>query len=128
MKTHISFLIYLSLLVLLSCEKEEPATSEDCVYYAYVRDFTTLDNCGFLFELENGEYIQGVWRWGFCGTPPLPEGALEDPLWGFQYEDGARLKIGFTYTNNYSSSCMKGRTAIITCIENIDEKPAEDKK
>ena len=118
-KLYLFILISLTFVTLLSCEKEA-LLSEDCSYYATVEDHTDLDGCGYLFKLDNGEYLVPVWRWGFCGTPPLPKEVTEDPLWNYNYTNGERVRIGFTYANG-SSICMKGNTAYITCIESLEE-------
>ena len=110
---------------LWSCESEAVEADKSCVYNATVEDLSGLDGCGYLFKLENGDYLEPVWRWGFCGTPPLPEGATEDPLWDFQFEDGRKVRLGFEHTNDYGSICMKGKTVIITCLETIDDDSPE---
>lgn len=109
-----------------ACDTEEILLSEECLHSAVGEDHSGLDGCGYLLKLSNGEYLQPVWRWGWCGTPPLPEGYHEDPLKDFQFEDGKKVRIGFEYTNDYGSICMKGKMAIIKCIEEVpDEEPAE---
>lgn len=105
-----------------SCEWEKIEPIQSCLYSAVVEDHSDLDGCGYLFKLENGEYLEPVWRWGWCATPPLPEGYESDPLKDFRYEHGKKVKIGFEYTNDYgSSTCMKGKMVIITCIEDLGE-------
>ncbi|MBK6263961.1 hypothetical protein JKA74_02840 [Marivirga sp. S37H4] len=115
----------LFLISIWACEPESAYISKDCVYVATVEDLTGLDGCGYLFKLENGDYLEPVWRWGFCGTPPLPEGATEDSLWNFNYKAGQRVRLGFEPANDVGSICMKGKPVIITCLEIIDEAPVE---
>ncbi|WP_157493964.1 hypothetical protein [Fulvivirga imtechensis] len=124
-KTYHFIIVAFVTLGLWSCESEAIEVNKSCTYNATIKDLSGLDGCGYLFMLENGDYLEPVWRWGFCGTPPLPEGATEDPLWDFQFEDGKKLRLGFEYTNNYGSSCMKGKTVIITCLETIDDDSPE---
>lgn len=119
------YILMLFLFLLSGCEDEKISISEECTYNAVVEDFSGLDGCGYLFKLDNGEYLQPYWRWGFCGTPPFPEGATEDPLWDFEYKAGKRVRIGFQYAD-HANICMKGRVAIITCLETIDEPPADE--
>lgn len=121
------YLIAIILIVLLTsgCDHDTVDPSKDCAYHAVVVDMTTLDGCGYMFRLDNGKYLQPVWRWGFCGTPPLPEGAEDDPLWNFRYEAGKQVMIGFEYTNEYANACMMGRTVIVTCLEPTGEEGAE---
>ena len=123
-KYHLT-IVALVLVGLWGCESEAIETDKSCAYNATVEDLSGLDGCGYLFKLENGDYLEPVWRWGFCGTPPLPEGATEDPLWDFQFEDGKKVRLGFEQTNDYASSCMKGKMVIITCLEIIDNDSAE---
>lgn len=122
-----SLLAGLVLLIgLAGCEPESANISKDCIYTATVEDLTGLDGCGFLFKLDNGDYLEPVWRWSFvCGTPPFPEGATEDPLWDFNYKDGQRVRLGFEPANDTGSFCMKGKMVYITCLEVIDEAPVE---
>jgi hypothetical protein len=109
-----------------ACDSEEVILSQECLHSAVVEDLSGLDGCGYLFKLSNGEYLQPVAPLGWCATPPLPEGYYEDPLRNFQFEEGKRVRIGFEYTNDYSSACMKGKMVFIKCIEEIPvEEPAE---
>ncbi|PTB97025.1 hypothetical protein C9994_04665 [Marivirga lumbricoides] len=126
MKPLKSFVVAIMLITgFVACESESAHISKDCIYTATVEDLSGLDGCGFLFKLDNGDYLEPVWRWGFCGTPPLPEGATEDPLWDFNYVDGQRVRLGFEPANDVGSICMKGKPVIITCLEVIDEAPVE---
>lgn len=102
-----------------SCETEAVEIADDCVYNAVVEDFTGLDGCGYLFKLDNGDYLEPVWTWR-CGTPPVSEDAEENPLMGFQFEHGKRVRIGFNETNDFGSICMKGKMVFITCVEELD--------
>lgn len=90
---------------------------KSCSTFATVRDLTGLDGCGFVFELEDGTRLEPV-RTLFCGTPPLPKEATEDPLYGFEFVDGKRVKISYEETGDMSI-CMVGPTVKITCIKEI---------
>lgn len=127
MKQTVFFLLTssIALLNLWSCNDEQVEPEPSCALNAVVEDHSGLDGCGFLFKLDNGEYLEPIWRWGFCGTPPLPEAAAEDPLWNFDFEDGQQVRIGFEVANQYGTSCMKGMPVIITCLEHLERSPAE---
>jgi hypothetical protein len=123
------YLVHLLSLVLVSllwsCDTERIEPLQECVNNAVVEDFTGLDGCGYLFKLSNGEYLEPVRPVLYCGTPPIPDEVTNDPLWGFQFEHGKKVRIGFEYTNEYGSICMKGRTVVITCIETLENEVPE---
>lgn len=112
--------ILLASTYLLSCESE---TYEfypgSCGTLATVEDWSELDGCGYLFRLDNGEYLEGFMPL-ICGTPPLPEEYLNNPLREFVFEHGKRVRIDYELAEA-ASICMKGSMATITCIEEIDE-------
>lgn len=84
---------------------------------ATVRDLTGLDGCGYVFELEDGTRLQ-PYMIGYCGTPPLPKEVTEDPLYGFDWVDGKRVKIGYESTKALSA-CMNGIVVKVTCLEEM---------
>jgi len=90
---------------------------DSCSVPAIVRDLTNLDGCGFVFELNDGTRLIPVWEWGRCGTPPLPQGATEDPLYNFEYWDGRAVLIEYIERNDFATVCMAGKTVKITCIK-----------
>jgi hypothetical protein len=89
-----------------------------CTIHATVKDLTGLDGCGFVFELEDGSRIEPIRPSLFCGTPPLPKEITENPLYGFEFIDGKRVKISFEETGS-PSICMVGLVVKVTCIEEI---------
>lgn len=95
---------------------ESSVEPEACNTPATVRDLTGLDGCGWVFELEDGTKLIPHWQWGFCGTPPLPEGMAEDPLFQFEYVDGKTVFIDYTILTDMSTACMAGPVAKISCI------------
>lgn len=103
----------------ISCEDPEIATS-DCGTHAVVEDWTELDGCGFLFKLDNGEYLEPIIVW-YCGTPPISEDQLNDPLKNFTLSDGQHVMINYEINEDFGSICMKGTMANITCISEIPE-------
>ena len=110
-------LIGIVILSLISCKKEEVIEKAGCVTPATVLDLTGLDGCGFVFELEDGTRLEPL-RLYYCGTPPLAKEVIEDPLYGFVFETGKKVKIGYEVIDS-PSICMAGPTVKITCIEEI---------
>jgi hypothetical protein len=113
--------IFILLASCWACEQEYTQSSQDCTYTATVVDLSGTDGCGFVFKLDNGDYLEPVWQWGWCGTSPSPEGATDDPLWGFNYVDGQRVRLGFEAAEQGGSICMVGEQVLITCVEVIGE-------
>ncbi len=68
-----------------------------------VRDFTGLDGCGLLIELENGTFLQAF--------EIIPD---------FQLEEGQEVKITYSPMKEVGSTCMKGEIVKITKIEKIN--------
>ncbi|MGJ3235251.1 hypothetical protein [Marivirga sp.] len=113
------------MLSILACQPEDSKISQDCTYTATVVDLEGLDGCGFVFQLDNGDYLEPVWRWGWCGTPPLPKEATEDPLYDFTFVAGQRVRLGFEAAEEMGSICMAGKPVYITCLEVIGEVAVE---
>ena len=114
----LSYFLFLIPILLFGCNDDLDPNAE-CIYNGIIEDQSGMDGCGFLIKADNGEYLLPVWRWGWCGTPPMPEGYYEDPLVNFSMEDGRRIRFGFIETDEYSNVCMMGRPVIITCIEEL---------
>ena len=85
---------------------------------ATVRDLRGLDGCGFVFELADGKRLE-PFRMFYCGTPPIPQEQIQDPLINFEFVDGKQVKIGYEVMENQASICMVGSIVKITCIEEL---------
>lgn len=116
-------LLLLLVIVLCSCEAEKLEPQQEsvasCAYTGTIEDHTGLDGCGYLIRLDNGNYLEPVRRF-FCGTPPLPEDAANDPLMNFEFEHGKRVTLNYEVTEEFGSICMKGELVIVTCIEEVN--------
>jgi hypothetical protein len=110
-------LILLVILGVSSCKKEEEIKKIGCTAPATILDLTGLDGCGFVFELEDGTRLEPL-RLFYCGTPPLSKEMTEDPLFGFTFEAGKKVKIGYELSASVSI-CMVGPVVKITCLEEI---------
>lgn len=121
----ITFFVFTFLLI--ACTDEDEATKRDCHANtpATIKDLTGLDGCGFVFELEDGTRLEPI-RTFRCGTPPITEEQLYDPLQNFVFQDGKKVFIEYVNTQAVSV-CMVGQTVIITCIKEVamqDKNPA----
>jgi len=103
----------------------DTANISDCTTPATVRNLAGLDGCGWVFELEDGTKLEAYWQWGWCGTPPLPAGATEDPLYNFEYVEGKKVLISYEDVTDVASTCMVGSVVKINCIEEVDSFPEE---
>jgi hypothetical protein len=108
----------LSVIGFSQCNDEVTIEKDTCSTPAIVRDKTGLDGCGFVFELNDGTYLQPVII-AFCGTEPFSNANTEDPLASFQLVDGKHVYIDFEEVSAMSG-CMNGKSVRITCIS---EKP-----
>jgi len=115
------FILSVLLILIIAC-KHDDVKPNDCQITATVKDLRGLDGCGFVFVLADGKVLEPYWQWGFCGTPPLPEGMKEDPLYNFQYADGKQIKISYELVKDAFSICMTGEMAKITCITEIEPR------
>lgn len=113
-------LLFVSVIV-FSCADEDIDKKEGCSTPATVKDLTGLDGCGFVFELEDGTRLEPQ-RILFCGTPPLPKEAIEDPLYNFEFVDGKKVLIDYEELKEYGSYCMVGPIVKITCISEINSQ------
>ena len=74
-----------------------------CNLNGTVKDYTGLDGCGYLIELDNG--------------PRLEPAIVHDSI---KFYDGQRVRLSYTERNDMVSICMAGVIAEITCIEEIE--------
>lgn len=114
-------LLFLCIIIftLSACKKEEVKKSNAaCNTLATVRDLRGLDGCGFVFELADGKRLEPQILY-YCGTPPLPKEATENPLTGFDFVEGKKVKIGYEILESQASICMVGDVVKITCLEEI---------
>ena len=77
---------------------------QECVHTGTVRDYTGLDGCHFIIELDSGPKLEPV---------RLP--------YSFEFYDGQRVAVGYQPLLDAASICMVGILADITCIREIPE-------
>ena len=73
-----------------------------CELTGTVKDYTGLDGCSYIIELDIGEKIEPV----LIDTP-------------FVFRDNQRVKLSYRELTEGASICMVGKLAEITCIEEI---------
>jgi hypothetical protein len=49
----------------------------------------------------------------------LPKEVTENPLTGFDFAEGKKVKIGYEILESQASICMVGDVVKITCLEEI---------
>lgn len=99
-------------------------TKLTCGTFATVLDLRGLDGCGFVFELADGKRLEPQLLY-FCGTPPLPKEATENPLSSFVFVDGKKVTIGYEVLENQTSICKVGPMVKIMCIEEVKASTKE---
>jgi hypothetical protein len=116
----ITFFLLLLSSLFYQCDNQNMG---DCSVPATVRDLTGLDGCGFVLELTDGTKLlpQQIIR---CGTPPQTKEMNDDPLLGFEFIDGKKVRISYEKING-QSICMAGPMVKITCIEEVTSIPEE---
>jgi hypothetical protein len=114
---NIAILLFVSLL-LTNCDNES-VPSKECATLATLRDYSSLDGCGYVFELNDGTILLPYYSGIFCGTPPLPKEVTDDPLFNYNFVDGKKVLIGYIETQGLATACMAGKTVKITCIKDV---------
>ncbi len=95
-------LIFVLLLALaFGCKVKPGAKGGSCEVMGTVKDFTGLDGCGLLIELENGQLLNPV---------TLPEGVV--------LEDKQAIRFGYKKVDDMMGTCMREQAFVqVTCLE-----------
>jgi hypothetical protein len=115
----ITFILF-GVLLLSSCsildskdDEKEESSSGKCEIKATVRDFTGLDGCGKMLELEDGKKLIPFLE---CGTPPLPEAYA---IYG-KATDGTKVTISYSKVDiELGDVCMAGEYVFLNCIRPV---------
>ena len=96
------FIIFLlATLPLWSCCSSKKANQEECNLHGTVRDFSGLDGCGLLIELDNGDLLNPA---------VLPEGV--------SLRNGQRISFSYKVLPDRVSICMSEKAIVeITCLK-----------
>lgn len=87
------------------CKTIRVNTGNECNLRGTVINYSGLDGCGFIIELDNGSKLEAV---------KYPD--------DIELHDSMRVKLSYVPVNA-ASICMVGQPAIITCIEEINLMP-----
>lgn len=120
LKTYADLGVYILLLILslvllgtvTSCQKNELALPNVCGTMATIKDLRGLDGCGFVLELDNGERLEPVLRYG-CWDPSYQYTPNVDNV---DFIEGKRVSIAYNVLPDRGSICMAGKVVEITCI------------
>ncbi len=119
MKTIGSLLLFA--LVVVGCQKDDVEPNDFCPIPATVRDFSALDGCGWMFELEDGKLLKPLIV-GYCGTGPFPEDHPLAPINNFELRDGMKVRINYTPIPTFATVCMNGTLVDITCMSKAEKE------
>jgi len=86
------------------CDSILVGIQEPCSLFGTVLDYTGLDACGLIIQLDNG---------------PILEPAVIVP--DFILKAGQRVRLSYTELDDLASICMAGRIVRIDCIEEVSE-------
>jgi hypothetical protein len=81
-----------------------------CDETGVVRDYSGLDGCGYVIELNNGQILEPVF--------------IDDTT--FVFEDGKKISLSYYEETGLASICMAGKMVHITCISEINNKSLQD--
>ncbi len=102
-------LLFLALLGALGCKVNHQAANLACDEFGIVKDFSDLDGCSLLIELENGNLLNPA---------KVPN--------GFQLAANQRIRFSYKKLEDMASICMAEKAIVeITCINEIKENTAE---
>jgi hypothetical protein len=95
-------------LFLFSCVKDDDVdvnvNESHCDFLGTVVDYTGLDGCGLVIELDNGTVLE-----------PLGLNSGNQV-----FKDGDRIWCSYTLIDTLASFCMAGQIARIDCIESVN--------
>ncbi len=101
------FVIFSFITMLLAC-KTKSVVPLGCTTIGTVKNFSSLDGCGFLIELGNGDLLNPV---KINGT--------------FQIEDQQVISFSYVKLDDMMSICMREKASVeITCIQALGDTPA----
>jgi len=91
-----------------------------CETIARVKDFSNLDGCGIVLELEDGTILIPEKR--VYVQAPKPE---DDPAYYFEFVAGDTVCIASKKVD-LMTSCMAGQNVFLTCIKKISKGSVTD--
>lgn len=101
------YLIFLAFIIGCVASKNKPAEPALCEIVGTVKDFSGLDGCGFLIELENGDLL----------NPVIIKG-------GFEMKDKQIISFSYKIMEDMMGICMREKHQVeITCINELGKTP-----
>jgi hypothetical protein len=99
----------------LACKSKKVILEEQptkCLSFAKVKDYSNVEDCGYILELEDGSYL----------FPQSVKAERED----FRFGPDQNIRIDYTISNGTTSLCVeKGKAADITCLVLLPPRPAD---
>lgn len=102
MKQLILYFFIFSCCLACGTNKQTNDNSMSCKTNGTVKDYTGLDGCGLLIELENGDKLE-------------PMEVADD----FELKDGQKIAFDYEEVEDVASICMVGKIVRITCIKAV---------
>jgi putative nigrescin immunity protein NigD len=100
-KTLLLLAVIVTVLLVVSCSEKNKDNDIQTVYYSgIVKDYSDLDGCGYIIELENGEKI----------NPVIINNSNIDLL------DGENVDIVYEIIDTIATTCMVGQNAVVTFL------------
>jgi hypothetical protein len=109
------FLIIFAMGAFLANCSDHKIDPQSCSVNATVVDLRSLDGCDFAFELEDGSRLLPERR-TYIRAPSKES----DPVYYYQFTNGARVKIGFVQSPGLGV-CMAGEMVFVTCITDLTD-------
>lgn len=107
-----TFLLLTVISISFSCKSSKVKIEEiptKCNTHGSVRDYSNVEDCGFIIELESGMFI-------------FPQ-SFKSGDKGFHFESGQSVRLDYTLLQNAISLCpVKGKVAEITCITKLPDR------
>jgi hypothetical protein len=103
-RTLLFLAIVVTVLLAFSCSEKEKLDVDVKNYNGVVVDYSDLDGCGLIIELDNGDKINPI----IINTPNL------------DLEDGQNVEISYEAIDTIATACMVGINAIVT-FHNISD-------
>ncbi len=100
----------------MSCKTAKDANSEkkrnNCLTYGTVKDYTNVEDCGYLIETEDGKIL-------------FPQG-IKATTAGYRLDPNQNICFDYTLINNVTNLCVvEGKTAEFTCLTLLAPRPSD---
>ena len=101
------YIVFFTITLFVWSCKTKSGIPEGCDTVGTVKDYTGLDGCGLLIELENGDLFNPVTIKG-----------------DFQLQNGQVISFGYKKLEDVMSICMREKAQVeISCVVELSKKP-----